>query len=229
MPYHATSQLTEFLIHNPDIIDPDQLNWDYEYPERETQNGSYDSMSKKREIMTSPHGKEKYPSVPLMGISALHSKNGVGTPRTPIDTPRRKPMNIRESNWRQEQSNVQGASDMIRRDTVDWRRVKLPPGQKPPPNITRSLPRFICKFCHMKHSGRICPCRTCVWIHLTLKHPDIPYEAPEEVGFHTELLNVGNVDKKDIMLENVQWVMLSKIFNLEENMMLSQMKTLLIH
>ena len=25
VPSHATSQLTEFLLHNPDIIDPDQL------------------------------------------------------------------------------------------------------------------------------------------------------------------------------------------------------------
>ena len=31
----------------------------------------------------------------------------------------------------------------------------------------------------MKHSGRIYPCKTCGWIHLTLKCPDIPYEAPE--------------------------------------------------
>ena len=68
---------------------------------------------------------------------------------------------------------------MLRKDTVDWRRVKLPSGQKPPPNVTRNLPRFTCKFCHMKHSGRICPCNTCGWIHLTLKCPDIPYEAPE--------------------------------------------------
>ena len=67
----------------------------------------------------------------------------------------------------------------LRGDAADWRRVKLPPGQKPPPNVTRNLPRFTCKFCHMKHSGRICPCKTCGWIHLTLKCPDIPYEAPE--------------------------------------------------
>ena len=33
-----------------------------------------------------------------MGISALHSRNSVGTPKTPVDTPKRKPMNIRESN-----------------------------------------------------------------------------------------------------------------------------------
>ena len=32
--------------------------------------------------MTSPHDKDKYPSVPSMGISALHSRNSVGTPRT---------------------------------------------------------------------------------------------------------------------------------------------------
>ena len=179
VPSHATSQLTEFLLHNPDIIDPDQLDWDYEYPVREVQNGSYDSMSRKREIITSLHDKDRYPSVPTMGISALHSRNSVGTPKTPVDTPKRKPMNIRESNWRQGQSNVQGASDILRRDAVDWRRVKLPPGQKPPPNVTKNLPRFTCKFCHMKHSGRICPCKTCGWIHLTLKCPDIPYEAPE--------------------------------------------------
>ena len=179
VPSHATSQLTEFLLHNPDIIDPDQLDWDYEYPVREVQNGSYDPMSRKREVLTDPQGKGKYPFVPTMGISALHSKNSVGTPKTPIHTPKRKPINIRESNWRQGQSNVQGASDILKRDTVDWRRVKLPPGQKPPPNITKNLPKYICKFCQMKHSGRICPCKTCGWIHLTLQCPEIPYEAPE--------------------------------------------------
>ena len=72
-------------------------------------------MPRKREIMTSPHGKDKYPFVPSMGISALHSRNSVGTPKTPVDTPRRRPMNIRESNWMQGQSNVQGASDMLKR------------------------------------------------------------------------------------------------------------------
>ena len=68
---------------------------------------------------------------------------------------------------------------MLRRDAVDWRRVKLPPGQKPPPDITKNLPKYTCKFCHMKHSGRICPCKTCGWIHLTLQCPEIPYEASE--------------------------------------------------
>ena len=192
-------QMTEFLLHNPDIIDPEQLDWDYEYPDRESQNGSYNSMFKKKRGNNFPHYQDKYPSVPPMGIPALHSRNSVGTPRTPIDTPRRRPMNIRESNWRQGESNVQGASDILRRDTVDWRRVKLPPGQKPPINITRNLPRFTCKFCHMKHSGRICPCRKCGWIHLTLKCLDIPYEAP-----YKERLIVGTMDRKDIMLENVQ-------------------------
>ena len=91
VPSHATSQLTEFLLHNPDITDPDQLDWDYEYPVREVQNGSYDSMSRKRGIMTSPHGKDRYPFVPTMGISALHRRNSVGTPKTSVDTPKRKP------------------------------------------------------------------------------------------------------------------------------------------
>ena len=31
----------------------------------------------------------------------------------------------------------------------------------------------------MKHSGRICPCKTCGWIHLTLQCPEKLYEAPE--------------------------------------------------
>ena len=157
--------MTEFLLHNPDIINPEQLDWDYEYPEKESQNGSYNSISKRRDLMTSSHYQDKYSPVPPMGIPALYSRNSVGTPRTPIDTPRRRPMNIRESNWIQGQSNVQGASDILKRDTVDWRRVNLPPGQKPPTNIMRNLPRFTCKFCHMKYSGRICPCRTCGWIH----------------------------------------------------------------
>ena len=105
-------------------------------------------------------------------------------------------MNIRESNGRQAQSNVQGASDMLRRDTVDWRRVKLPPGQKPPPNVTRNLPRFTCKFCHMKHSGRICPCNKCGWIHLTLKCPDIYLmKHLKQKMSHTGSF-VGLVDKK---------------------------------
>ena len=82
VPSHATSQLTEFLLHNPDIIDPDQLDWDYEYPERESQNGSYNSISKRREIINSPHYQDKYPSVPPMRIPALQSRNSVGTPRT---------------------------------------------------------------------------------------------------------------------------------------------------
>ena len=69
--------------------------------------------------MTSPHDKDKYPSLPSMDISALHSRNSARTPKTPVDTPKTEPMNIRESNWRQGQSNVQGASDMLRRDTVD--------------------------------------------------------------------------------------------------------------
>ena len=44
-----------------------------------------------------PHDKDRYP-VPSMGISALHSRNSVGNPKTPVDTLRRIPMNIRESN-----------------------------------------------------------------------------------------------------------------------------------
>ena len=179
VPSQATSQMTKFLLHNPDIIGPEQLDWDYEYPDRESQNGSYNSMIKRREMITSTQYYDKYPSIPPMGISALHSRNSVRTPRTLIDTPRR-PINIRESNWRQGGSNIQGASDILRRDTVDWRRIELPPGQKPPINMPRNLPRFTCKFCHIRHSGRICPCRKCGWIQLTLQCPNIPFEAPEE-------------------------------------------------
>ena len=36
-------------------------------------------------------------------------------------------MNIREANWRQGRSNIQSASDILKRDGIDWRRVKLTP------------------------------------------------------------------------------------------------------
>ena len=52
-------------------------------------------MSRKREVLTYPQGKGKYPFVPTMGITALHNKSGMETPKTPIHTPKRKPMNIK--------------------------------------------------------------------------------------------------------------------------------------
>ena len=39
VPSHATFQLTGFLLHNPGIIDAEQLDWDYEGEDRESQNG----------------------------------------------------------------------------------------------------------------------------------------------------------------------------------------------
>ena len=135
--------------------------------------------------MTTPtSSQEQYHSVPPMGIPTSPSRSSIKTPRTPINTPRKRNVSIRESNWRQGRSNIQSASDILRRDTIDWRRVKLPPGQKPPREPLGSLPKFPCKFCHMKHIGRICPCMKCGWIHLTLECPEIPYEAPEEEEPH---------------------------------------------
>ena len=104
--------------------------------------------------MTTPSlPQEQYQSVPPMGISAFLSRSSV---RTHINTPRKRTVSVRESNWRQGRSNIQSASDILRRDTIDWRRAKLPPGQKSSRETLGSLPKFPCKFCQMKHIGRIC-------------------------------------------------------------------------
>ena len=96
-----------------------------------------------------------------------------------MSTPRKGPVNIREANWRQGRSNIQSASDILKRDVIDWRRVKLPPGTKLPAQVYGEIPPYPCKYCNMKHIGRICPC-SCGWIHLTEECPEIPYQPPKE-------------------------------------------------
>ena len=100
-----------------------QLDWDYEGEDKRSQNGSYRSKIERRRMTTSTPHKEQYRFVPSMGIPASLSRSNVRTPRTPINTPRKRTVSIRESNWRQGRSNIQNASDILARDIVDWRRV----------------------------------------------------------------------------------------------------------
>ena len=70
--------------------------------------------------MTTPTlPQEWYQSVPPRRIPASLSRSSVRTPRTPINTPRKRTVSVREFNWRQGRSNIQSASDILRRDTID--------------------------------------------------------------------------------------------------------------
>ena len=88
MPSHATSQLTKFLFHNPGILDPEKLDWDYEDEDKESQDGSYDPNRKRRRMTPPPFSQEQYQPVPPMGIPTSSRKSNIRTPRTPLDTPR---------------------------------------------------------------------------------------------------------------------------------------------
>ena len=180
VPDTTNLQLVEFLLNNPGIIDPEQLDWAYEEEGLESQDGSYKPQGKRGKLKTPSFSTEQYQITPSMGLPSSPMKSSLTTPRTPKDTLREGNVNIRESNWRQGRSNIQSASDTLKRDTIDLRRVKLPPGQDPPTNYPKPLPRYSCKFCYMRHTGRICPCVKCGWIHLTLECPEIPYETYEQ-------------------------------------------------
>ena len=87
VPSHATSQLTEFLLHNPGILDPEKLDWDYEDEDKESQDGSYHPNIKRRRMATPPFSQEQYQPVPPMGIPTSPRKSNIRTPRIPLDTP----------------------------------------------------------------------------------------------------------------------------------------------
>ena len=169
-PDTATPQLTEFSLHNPGIIDSKQLDWEYEEDEdKESHGGSYKpEMGEEKVTTPTPFHDQNRTDLP-MGMPSSSGRGSIRTPQTPMDTPKIGNINIRESNWRQGKSNIQNASDILKRDTIDWRRVSLPPDQKPPTNPLRQMLRYSCKFCHLKHIGRICLCMKCRWIHLTLR------------------------------------------------------------
>ena len=47
----TTPQLNEFLLHNPGIIEPDKLNWDYE-DDQKSHNGSYSPIGDRKTLTT---------------------------------------------------------------------------------------------------------------------------------------------------------------------------------
>ena len=114
-----------------------------------------------------------------LDLSTSPKSSNITVPGAPMSTPRRGTVNIREANWRQGRSNIQSASDILKRDVIDWRRVNLPPGTKLPAQVYGEMSPYPCKYFNMKHIGRICPC-SCGWIHLTEECPEIPYQPPKE-------------------------------------------------
>ena len=169
VPINTTPQLNEFLLHNPGIIEPDKLDWDYE-DDQQSHDGSYSPIEHTKTMTT--------PQTSPLDLSTSKRSN-ITIPSAPMNTPRRGTVNIREANWRQGRSNIQSASDILKRDVIDWRRVKLPPGTKLPTHVYGEIPPYPCKYCNMRHMGMICPCE-CGWIHLTKECPEIPYQPPKE-------------------------------------------------
>ena len=161
--------MNEFLLHNPGIIEPDKLEWDYE-DDQQSHDGSYSPIDHTKTMTT--------PQTSPLDLST-YKRSTITVPSTPMNTPRRGTVNIREANWRQGRSNIQSASEIFKRDVIDWRRVKLPPGTKLPTHVYGEIPPYPCKYCNMRHIGMICPC-TCGWIHLTKECPEVPYQPPKE-------------------------------------------------
>ena len=118
VPINTTPQLNEFLLHNPGIIEPDKLDWDYE-DDQQSHDDSYNPIAHTKTMTT--------PQTSPLDLSTSKRSN-ITIPSAPMDTSRRGTVNIREANWRQGRSNIQSASDILKRDVIDWIRVKLPPG-----------------------------------------------------------------------------------------------------
>ena len=169
VPINTTPQLNEFLLHNPGFIEPNKLDWDYE-DDQQSYDGSYSPIDHTKTMTT--------PQTSPLDLSTSKRSN-ITVPSAPVSTPRRGTVNIRETNWRQGRSNIQNASDFLKRDVIDWQRVKLPPGTKLPTHVFGEIPSYPCKYCNMRHIGMMCPCE-CGWIHLTKECPEIPYQPPKE-------------------------------------------------
>ena len=127
VPLKTTPQLNEFFLHNLGIIESDKLDWDYE-DDQKSHDGSYSPMDDKRTVTT------PLQTSPL-DLSTSPKRGSTQIPGAPMSTPRKGTANIREANWRQGRSNIQNASDILKRDVIDWRRVKLPPGTKLPEQV----------------------------------------------------------------------------------------------
>ena len=171
VPLKTTPQLNEFLLHNPGIIEPDKLDWDYE-DDQQSHGGSYSPTDNKR-TMTTP------PQTSPLDLSTSPKRSDITVPGAPMSTPRRGTVNIREANWRQGRSNIQSASDILKRVVIDCRRVNLPPGTKLPIQVYGEVFPYPCKYCNIKYIGRICPCKS-GWIHLMEECPNIPHQPPKE-------------------------------------------------
>ena len=101
-------------------------------------NGSYSPIDDRKTLITPPQILPKdIPISPDRGSTQI--------PGAPMSTPRKGPVNIREANWRQGRSNIQSASDILKRDVIDWRRVKLPPCTKLPAQVYGEIPPYPCK------------------------------------------------------------------------------------
>ena len=73
-----------------------------------------------------------------------------------MSTPRRGTVNIRESNWRQGRSNIQSASDILKKRCYRLEKeLTYPPGTKLPIQVYGEVSLYPCKYCNMKHIGRI--------------------------------------------------------------------------
>ena len=133
VPINTTPQLNEFLLHNPGIIEPDKLDWDYE-DDQQSHDGSYSPIEHTKTMTT--------PQTSPLDLSTSKRSN-ITVPSAPMNTPRRGTVNIREANWRQGRSNIQSASDILKRDVIDWIRVKLPPGTKLPTHVYGEIPHIL--------------------------------------------------------------------------------------
>ena len=81
VPLKTTSQLNEFLLHNPGIIEPDKLDWDYE-DDQQSHDGSYNPIDDKRTVTTPPQ------TSPL-DLTTSPKRSNMTIPDAPMSTPRR--------------------------------------------------------------------------------------------------------------------------------------------
>ena len=70
-------------------------------------------------MATPPFSQKQYQPVLPMGIPTFPRKSNIRIPRTTLDTPRQRGINVRESNWRQGRSSIQNTPDILKRETVD--------------------------------------------------------------------------------------------------------------
>ena len=85
----TTPQLNEFLLHNPGIIEPDKLDWDYE-DDQQSQDGSYSPIDNKRTMTTSPQ------TSPL-DLSISPKRSNISVPGAPYDYTKKRDCQYKRS------------------------------------------------------------------------------------------------------------------------------------